>query len=118
MPVLILRAQCIQRTSRALFCARTLATVVAQTGTPSTSPAVLLNRGSGRATFKALNDLRNASTEAANKKSVNVHVTKTPSAAAEEPDAEEEYWLREQVPKPNRTSSFLCRPSATVHSLC
>lgn len=81
--------------------------------------APFLNRGSGSAAFRVLDVLRRASTKAADhKKSVNVQATAPPLAAAEERETEGEYWVREQVPKPNRTSSFLYRPLASVPSLC
>lgn len=118
MLTLMLQAQCTRRAPHALLSARTLATLVPQTASTS---AVLLNRptGSGRATFKSLDVLRSASTKAADaKKSGSGQPTTTPLAASEEPGVEEEYWVREQVPKPNRTSSVLYRPSTYVPSLC
>lgn len=114
----MLRGQCIRRAPHVLFSVRTLATTVSQTASTS---VVLRNRpiGSGRATFRSLDTLRSASTKAADaKKSGNDQPTATISAASEEPDVEEEYWVREQVPNPNRTSSLTCRSSTGVRSLC
>ena len=114
----ILRDQCIYRAPRVLFSVRTLATTVSQT---ASTLVVLRNRpiGSAQATFKSLDALRSASTKAADaKKSGKEQPTATISAASEEPDVEEEYWVREQVPNPNRTSLFACRSSTGVRSLC
>ena len=115
----MLRDQCVRRAPRVLLSVRTLATSVSQTAPTS---VVLRNRplGSGRATFKSLDALRSASTKAADaKKSGNGEPTATVSAAAsEEPDVEEEYWVREHVPNPNRASSLAYRSSTGVRSLC
>jgi len=107
----MLRAQYIRRAPRALFSARTLTTTPPQTVSTS---VVRRSRpvGYSRATFKSLDALRSASTKAADaKRSGNGQPTATHSAASEGPDVEEEYWVREHVPKPNRTSLFLYRLS-------
>lgn len=111
----MLRAQYIRRAPHTRFSARTLATSAPQTASTS---VVLRKRpvGFGQATFKSLDALRRASTKAADPKtSRNGQPTATLSAAPEEPDVEEEYWVREHVPQPNRTSSFLYRLSTGVH---
>jgi hypothetical protein len=113
----ILNALCIRRVPHALLSARPLATAASQT---ASTPAVLLSRPTrrGRPHFNSLDTLRGASSTATDDKtSGNVQPGASPPTVARESDAEEEYWVREQVPKPNRTFSFLCRPSAGVRSL-
>ena len=113
----ILNALCTRRVPHALLSTRSLATAGSQT---ASTPAVLLSRPTrcSRPHFKSLDTLRGASSAATDDKtSGKVQPSASPPAVARDPDAEEEYWVREQVPKPNRTFSLLCRPSAGVRSL-